>query len=75
MPVAARAMPALGPAVIKRGDPVELAATDNGFTVTTEAVAQEDGRVGGRIRVKPVDKGAIVVGEVVDTGRVRVTSF
>jgi flagella basal body P-ring formation protein FlgA len=65
----------LQPAVIKRGDPVELAATSNGFTVTTAAVAQEDGRLGGRIRVRPGDKGAIVIGEVVDAGRVRVTSF
>lgn len=74
-PAAAQSMAALGPAVIKRGDPVELAATSDGFTVTTAAVAQEDGRLGGRIRVKPNDKGAIVIGEVVDTGRVRVTSF
>ncbi len=74
-PAAAQAAASLGPAVIKRGDPVELAASSNGFTVTTAAVAQEDGRLGGRIRVKPNDKGAIVIGEVVDTGRVRVTSF
>jgi flagella basal body P-ring formation protein FlgA len=63
------------PPVIKRGDPVELAATRDGFTATTQAVAQEDGRIGGRIRVRPSDKGAIVIGEVVDAGRVRVTSF
>lgn len=63
------------PVAIKRGDPVELTATRDGFTVTTEAVAQEDGRIGGRIRVRPSDKGAIVIGEVVDSGRVRVTSF
>ncbi len=62
------------PLVIKRGDPVELAATRDGFTVTTQAVAQEDGRIGGRIRVRP-DKGNIIIGEVVDAGRVRVTSF
>ncbi len=64
----------LQPPVIKRGDPVELAATRDGFTVATEAVAQEDGRIGGRIRVRP-EKGNIVIGEVVDAGRVRVTSF
>lgn len=63
------------PVAIKRGDPVELIATRDGFTVATQAVAQEDGRVGGRIRVRPSDRGAIVIGEVVDTGRVRVTSF
>ncbi len=75
IPAAAQSTASLGPAVIKRGDPVELAASSNGFTVTTAAVAQEDGRLGGRIRVKPNDKGAIVIGEVVDAGRVRVTSF
>jgi flagella basal body P-ring formation protein FlgA len=63
------------PILIKRGDPVELAASSNGFTVTTAAIAQEDGRQGGHIRVRPGDKGTIVIGEVVDTGRVRVTSF
>jgi flagellar basal body P-ring formation protein FlgA len=63
------------PPLIKRGDPIELIAGDGSFSVSTAAVAQEDGRLGGRIRVKPNDKGAIVIGEVVDTGRVRVTSF
>lgn len=72
MPVAAAAPSQ--PVAIKRGDPVELTATRDGFTVTTQAVAQEDGRIGGRIRVRP-DKGNIIIGEVVDAGRVRVTSF
>lgn len=63
------------PPVIKRGDPVELAASQGGFTVTTQAVAQEDGRSGGRIRVKTDPRAPIIIGEVVDSGRVRVTSF
>jgi flagellar basal body P-ring formation protein FlgA len=65
----------LTPPLIKRGDPVELIAGDGGFTVTTDAIAQEDGRLGGRIRVKPDNKGAIVIGMVEDSGRVRVSSF
>jgi flagellar basal body P-ring formation protein FlgA len=64
------------PPVIKRGDPVQLVSGSGGFTVSTEATAQEDGRVGGRIRVKPADgKAQIVIGQVVDTGIVRVASF
>jgi flagellar basal body P-ring formation protein FlgA len=64
------------PPVIKRGDPVQLVSGSGGFTVSTEATAQEDGRVGGRIRVKPADgKSQIVIGQVVDTGIVRVASF
>jgi flagella basal body P-ring formation protein FlgA len=65
----------LQPPAIKRGDPVELIAGEGGFTVSTAAVAQEDGRLGGRIRVKANDKGQILMGQVEETGRVRVASF
>lgn len=65
----------LAPPVIKRGDPIELVASSNGFTVSTQAVAQEDGRLGGRVRVKADAKSQVIIGEVVDAGRVRVSSF
>lgn len=65
----------LAPPAIKRGDPVELFAGNGGFTVSTAAVAQEDGRLGGRIRVKANDRGQILIGQVEDAGRVRVASF
>jgi len=58
--------------VIKRGDPVELVAERDGFTVTTQAVAQEDGVAGGRIRLKSDPKSPIVIAEVVDMGRARI---
>jgi flagellar basal body P-ring formation protein FlgA len=77
-PAAAVAAPAqaLGPAVIKRGDPVQLVAGTEGFSVTTAGVAQEDGRVGAPLRVKTDTKGAVVIGQVTDAGIVRVaTSF
>ena len=63
------------PPLIKRGDPIQLIAGDGGFSVSTAAVAQEDGRLGSRIRVKPDDKGQIVIGTVEDSGRVRVASY
>jgi flagella basal body P-ring formation protein FlgA len=63
------------PALIKRGDPIELVAGDGSFSVSTAAVAQEDGRLGGRIRVKPADRAQVVIGMVEDAGRVRVSSF
>lgn len=63
------------PPLIKRGDPIELIAGNGGFTVSTAAIAQEDGRLGGRIRVKPDNKGQIVIGMVEDSGRVRVSSY
>ena len=61
--------------MIKRGDPVQLVAGNGGFTVSTAAIAQEDGRLGGRIRVKPDDRGQIVIGMVEDSGRVRASAF
>jgi len=66
--------PALPP-VIKRGDPVQLIAGNDGFSVTTDAVAQEDGQLGGHIRVKPDARGPVVIGQVVDSGRVRVSTY
>ncbi|MDB5738076.1 MAG: flagellar protein [Sphingomonas bacterium] len=70
-------MPAapIAPPTIKRGDPVQLMASNGGFTVSTDAVAQEDGRSGGRIRVKTDPRGPVIIGEVIDNGRVRVSSF
>ncbi|WP_454885235.1 flagellar basal body P-ring formation chaperone FlgA [Sphingomonas oryzagri] len=63
------------PPLIKRGDPIELIAGNGGFTVSTAGIAQEDGRLGSRIRVKPDTKGQIVIGLVEDAGRVRVSSY
>jgi flagella basal body P-ring formation protein FlgA len=67
----------LGPPVIRRGDPVEVAAEQTGFSVTASGTAMEDGRTGGRIRVRTSanPNTPFIVGEVVDSGRVRVTSF
>ncbi len=62
------------PPVIKRGDPVQLIASSDGFTVTSQAVAQEDGQLGGAIRVKSDARGPVVIGRVEDAGRVRVAS-
>ena len=67
----------LGPPVIRRGDPVEVAAEQTGFSVTASGTAMEDGRTGGRIRIRTSDNpnAPVIIGEVVDIGRVRVTSF
>lgn len=63
------------PPVIKRGDPVQLVAGSDGFSVTSEAIAQEDGQLGGAIRVKADPRSPIVIGRVLDAGRVRVTTY
>jgi flagella basal body P-ring formation protein FlgA len=75
IPVAYQPPVPQGPPVIRRGDPVEVAAEQTGFSVTASGTAMEDGRTGGRIRVKTSPNAPIIIGEVVDSGRVRVTSF
>ncbi|SFS12833.1 flagella basal body P-ring formation protein FlgA [Sphingomonas jatrophae] len=58
--------------VIKRGDPVELVAERDGFVVSTQTVAQEDGVAGGRIRLRADAKAPVVIAEVVELGRARI---
>jgi len=61
--------------VVRRGDPVEIVAQSSGFSVSAQAIAQEDGAAGDRIRVRTDPKSAVIFAEVVDLGRVRVTGF
>jgi len=60
--------------VIERGDDVEMTLTTSHMQISTVGVALQDGAVGSRIRVKNVDSGKIVYGEVLDAGTVRLGS-
>jgi flagellar basal body P-ring formation protein FlgA len=66
---------AKGETVVRRGDPVDLVAETNGFSVSVSAVAQEDGALGSRIRIKADGQNSPVFAEVVDAGRVRLPGF
>jgi flagella basal body P-ring formation protein FlgA len=61
--------------VVRRGDPVDLVAETNGFSVSVSAIAQEDGAPGSRIRVKAEDQKNPIFAEVIDAGRVRLPGF
>jgi flagella basal body P-ring formation protein FlgA len=61
--------------VIRRGDPVDLVAASDGFSVSVSAIAQEDGAPGSRIRVKADGKNTPLFAEVIDAGRVRLPGF
>lgn len=58
--------------VIRRGDPVEIVAGGPFFQVSTQAVAEQDGAPGARIRVRSAPKSPPIVAEVVKTGIVRI---
>ena len=61
--------------VVRRGDPVDLIAETNGFSVSVSAIAQEDGAPGSRIRVKAEDQKSPIFAEVIEAGRVRLPGF
>lgn len=60
---------------VRRGDRVEVVASGSGFSVSTLAVAQEDGAPGDRIRIKVDDKKAPYTVEVKGKGRVLLAQF
>ena len=61
--------------LVRRGDPVEIVAQSEAFSVSAQAIAQEDGGAGDRIRVKTDPKSPVIFAEVVDMGVVRVPGF
>ncbi|WP_380872545.1 hypothetical protein ACFB49_34730 [Sphingomonas sp. DBB INV C78] len=58
--------------VIRRGDPVEIRATQAGFSISNQVIAEQDGAPGDRIRVRSDPKSRPITVEVVDSGVVRV---
>jgi flagella basal body P-ring formation protein FlgA len=73
---AAPAAPAAHAApTIRRGDQIQLVAISAGFTVSTLAVADQDGAPGDRIRVRTEHRSAPVIGLVLDDGRVALPGF
>lgn len=67
VPLAARSA-----VVIRRGDSVELAMGGNGFSVMSTAVALEDGREGGMVRVKSPTGQATMTARVEGPGKVAI---
>jgi flagella basal body P-ring formation protein FlgA len=60
------------PTQISRGDPVRLQLQVGGLSVVGQGVALESGAAGERIRVRNVSSQAVLEGEVVQSGIVRV---
>ena len=55
---------------IRRGDPVALVVVTGGFTVSRQAIAEQDGSPGDRIRVRTEPRAAPIIGQVMSDGRV-----
>lgn len=61
--------------IIRRGDQVEVVALGGAFSVSTLAVADEDGAPGERIRLRTDRRERSIFGQVTEDGRVAVTGF
>jgi len=71
----ARAAPVRATPTIHRGDQIQLVAISSGFTVSTLAVADQDGAPGDRIRVRTEHRAAPVIGQIMEDGRVALPGF
>jgi flagella basal body P-ring formation protein FlgA len=60
---------------VRKGDPVQLVAQGQSYSISVDATAMEDGVIGKRIRVSSVSKGSTLFAEVIDVGRVRLIGF
>ena len=66
---------ALNNADVRKGDPVQLVAQGDSFSISVDGVAMEDANVGGRVRVTRGGKGSTMFAEVIEPGRVRLLGF
>ena len=60
---------------VRKGDPVQLIARGDSFSISVDGMAMEDANVGGRVRVSTGSKGSTLFAEVVEPGRVRLLGF
>lgn len=71
VPLIANAGPARADADIRKGDVVDLSITGQGFSVSTNATALEDGRKGQSLRLKADGTVPAISASVLGAGRAR----
>jgi flagella basal body P-ring formation protein FlgA len=71
-PGSVRGAPVQRTILVKKGDPVQLIAGNDTFSVSKAMVADEDGAAGDTIRVREDKNGPAVTGRVEATGIVRI---
>ena len=61
--------------VVRRGAPVARGGMSGNFTVTRQAVADQDGAPGDRIRVRTEPRATPIIGQVMADGRILMSGF
>lgn len=59
--------------VVHRGDDISMAVTTGTMSLLVTGVAMQDGGIGERIRVRNIESGKVVFGEILDAGTIRIT--
>lgn len=72
VPVAVSMVAVAGPILMRKGDPVSVVIGAAGFSASVSGVADGEGRLGDRVRVRTGSGVALVVGLVADPGTVRI---
>ena len=67
--------PSYANSAIRKGDPVQLIAQGQAFSISVDATAMEDANIGNRMRVTTSGRGSIMFAEVLDVGKVRLVGF
>jgi flagella basal body P-ring formation protein FlgA len=59
--------------VVHRGDDISMAVTTGTMSLLATGIALQDGGIGERIRVRNIESGKVVFGEILDAGTIRIT--
>lgn len=72
VPVTVNAVTTSGVILVRKGDPVSVVTGAEGFSASVSGIAEGDGRLGERVRVRTGPGAAVIVGLVADPGTVRI---
>jgi flagella basal body P-ring formation protein FlgA len=61
-----------GPVLMRKDDPVSVVTGQAGFTASVSGIADGEGRLGDRVRVRTGRGAAVIVGLIADPGTVRI---
>lgn len=70
VPVTASAVATSGPILMRKGDAVSVVTGADGFSASVSGIADGEGRLGDRVRVRT--GASVIVGLIADPGTVRI---
>lgn len=72
VPVSSLAVAVMGPMLMRKGDPVSVVTGADGFSASVAGIAEGEGRLGDRVRVRTGPGASVITGLIADPGTVRI---